>query len=281
MKKILKASLLVTAIFLLAGCNSKAGKASDSAADPSHTKLTKIEKAKFATPQDKAAYAIGASFSRYVDSTLEKQAQLGLKLNKEVILQGISDTLRGKSKMTDAEMMTTLKTYDTTVQAAAKKQLAARAAKSTKESKDLLNSNKKKSGVIVTKSGLQYNIVKKGNGPKPTAQDTVTVNYVGTLADGTVFDSSVKRGEPATFPLNRVIPGWTEGIQLMHVGDKFDFVIPANLAYGDQSVGTIPPGSALRFDVELLSIKKNGAANKSPTDKSPTAQNPANKRAHQ
>jgi FKBP-type peptidyl-prolyl cis-trans isomerase FkpA len=162
--------------------------------------------------------------------------------------------------MTEAETMKTLKEYDTTVRAAAKKEMATKEAKSAKESKTLLATNKKKAGVIVTKSGLQYSIVKKGKGPKPTAQDTVTVNYVGTLADGTVFDSSIKRGEPATFPLNRVIPGWTEGIQLMHVGDKFDFVIPAHLAYGNQAVGTIPPGSALKFEVELLSIAKHNTA---------------------
>lgn len=273
MKNILKISLLVSAIVLLAGCNNKTHKASEPGAEKgTATEQVKIKKAQFATPQDKAAYAIGASFSRYVDATLKKQSELGLKLDKEVILQGISDTLRGKSKLTEAETMKTLKDYDVTVQAAVKKEMAAKEAKSAQESKKLLDANKKKAGVIVTKSGLQYSIEKHGKGPKPTVQDTVTVNYVGKLADGTVFDSSIKRGVPATFPLNRVIPGWTEGIQLMHVGDKFDFVIPANLAYGQQAVGTIPPGSALKFEVQLLSIKNKNTTQQHHTVKNKTTE---------
>lgn len=111
--------------------------------------------------------------------------------------------------------------------------------------------------MITTASGLKYQVLKHGTGTvSPKATDTVTVNYVGTLLDGTVFDSSIARGQPATFPLNQVIPGWTEGLQLMKVGDKFKFVIPANLAYGAQSPSpAIPPNSTLVFEVELLSIQ--------------------------
>jgi hypothetical protein len=119
-----------------------------------------------------------------------------------------------------------------------------------------LAENGKKAGVTTTASGLQYEVLKQGTGAKPAATDTVKVHYEGKLLDGTVFDSSVQRGEPVSFPLNRVIPGWTEGVQLMTVGSKYKFVIPSELAYGDQGAGPIPPHSVLQFEVELLSIEK-------------------------
>ena len=118
-----------------------------------------------------------------------------------------------------------------------------------------LEANKAVEGVQVTESGLQYKVVKMGKGKKPSATDRVKVHYHGTLIDGKVFDSSVERGEPATFGLNQVIPGWTEGLQLMPVGSKFTFYIPSELAYGDRETGEIEPYSALIFEVELLSIE--------------------------
>ena len=122
--------------------------------------------------------------------------------------------------------------------------------------KAFLKANKKKKGVVALPSGLQYKIDKPGDGKKPVATDQVTVHYHGTLIDGSVFDSSVKRNTPATFPLNSVIKGWTEGLQLMMVGGKWTFYIPANLAYGDRSPSPkIPPNSTLIFEVELISIK--------------------------
>lgn len=129
---------------------------------------------------------------------------------------------------------------------------AARAAGS-----QFLEENKTKEGVKVTASGLQYLVEKEGTGLQPTAEDEVTVHYTGRLLDGTVFDSSVNRGEPATFPLNRVIPGWTEGVQLMKEGGKYVFFIPSELAYGPQGVpGAIPPHSTLIFEVELIKVVK-------------------------
>lgn len=119
-----------------------------------------------------------------------------------------------------------------------------------------LEANKALDGVQVTESGLQYKVVKMGKGAKPSATDKVKVHYHGTLIDGTVFDSSIDRGEPITFALNQVIPGWTEGVQLMPVGSKFTFYIPYELAYGDRETGTIKPYSALIFEVELLGIEK-------------------------
>ena len=122
--------------------------------------------------------------------------------------------------------------------------------------KKFLEENKLKEGVITTESGLQYEVIKMGKGAKPTATDKVKVHYHGTLTDGTVFDSSVDRGEPITFALNQVIPGWTEGVQLMHVGSKFRFYVPQELGYGARQAGSIPPYSTLIFEVELLGIEK-------------------------
>ncbi len=121
---------------------------------------------------------------------------------------------------------------------------------------DFLAENKAKEGVTTTETGLQYEVITAAEGAKPTADDTVSVHYVGTLLDGTEFDSSIARGEPASFPLKGVIPGWTEGLQLMNVGSKFRFVIPSDLAYGDRGAGqAIGPGETLIFEVELLEIK--------------------------
>lgn len=121
---------------------------------------------------------------------------------------------------------------------------------------DYMKANKAKPGVITTSSGLQYQVIRAGNGPRPAAQDTVLVHYEGKLIDGTVFDSSYSRGQPAAFPLDQVIPGWTEGVQLMPVGSKYHFVVPPELAYGAQGAGgAIPPGAVLEFDIELLAVK--------------------------
>ena len=123
--------------------------------------------------------------------------------------------------------------------------------------KKFLEENKSNADVKETASGLQYVVEKEGTGAQPTAEDEVTVHYTGRLLDGTVFDSSVNRGEPATFPLNRVIPGWTEGVQLMKEGAKYTFFIPSDLAYGPQGIpGAIPPHSTLVFEVELIKVIK-------------------------
>lgn len=137
------------------------------------------------------------------------------------------------------------------------KQMAAAAGKYKDEGKKFLTENGKRKGVTTTASGLQYEVLKEGAGPKPAVTDSVNVHYHGTLIDGKVFDSSVERGEPTSFPLQGVIRGWTEGLQLMPVGSKWRFYIPSELAYGDQAQGDdIPPGSTLIFDVELLGIVK-------------------------
>jgi len=249
MKKVFKVSLLAAAVVLTVACNEKSQAVTDNTETVADNAVT------FKNNQEKAAYAIGSSFSGQFNSMLEQQAEIGMPLDKELVLKGITDTLNGSGQLTEDEIKETLTTYGQEVQAAAEKKMQEDAVKVAEEGKKYLAENAKKEGVTVTDSGLQYSVVTKADGPKPTATDTVTVHYVGTLIDGTEFDSSVKRGQPATFPLNQVIPGWTEGLQLMSVGEKYKFVIPADLAYGDQGAGTIPAGSTLLFDVELLSIK--------------------------
>lgn len=251
MKNVFKVSLLAAAVAFTVGCNQKEEQVAP--------EQVVVEVATFKNDTDKAAYAIGASFSRYVETTLDKQAEFGLVLDKEVILEGITDTLRGNSKLSDEDMIETLKAYDAKVQEAAQKKQVEVAEKSAADAAAFLEANAALEGVTVTDSGLQYSVITKADGPKPTAEDIVTVHYVGTLVDGTEFDSSVSRGQPAKFPLNRVIPGWTEGVQLMSVGEKYKFVIPADLAYGEQGAGSIPPGATLIFDVELLSIEPKAA----------------------
>ena len=250
MKNVFKVSLLAAAVLLTAGCNEK--KESVAVQD---AVVTKEASATFTTEKEKVAYALGSSFSQQFNTMLDKQEELGMPLDKKVVLQAITDTLFGNAKLTDDELKETLTAYGEKVKVNAEKKMKEKAAKAAEESKAFLVENAKAEGVIVTKSGLQYSVIKKADGPKPKATDTVTVNYVGTLLDGTEFDSSIKRGQPATFPLNRVIPGWTEGLQLMSVGEKYKFVIPAELAYGAQAAGSIPANSTLIFSVELLEIK--------------------------
>ncbi len=124
------------------------------------------------------------------------------------------------------------------------------------EDMKFLSENAKKPGVITTHSGLQYQVIREGAGPKPSSSDTVLVHYEGKLISGTVFDSSYQRGQPAQFPLDQVIPGWTEGVQLMPTGSKYHFVVPPALGYGARGAGgVIPPGAVLEFDIELLAVK--------------------------
>lgn len=209
--------------------------------------------------KDKASYAIGLN----IGTNLGRQK---IAINPDAFAAGVKDGLNGKPQMTDAEVKDTMTAFEKDMEA---KQAAA-GDKNAKDGEKFLADNKKKEGVKTTASGLQYKVIKEGTGPQPKETDTVTVNYRGTLIDGTEFDSSYKRGEPATFPLNAVIKGWTEGLQLMKVGSKYQLFIPASLGYGARGAGgDIGPNSALIFEVELMSAKSaGGAASPSPA---PTA----------
>lgn len=194
---------------------------------------------------DSFSYALGVSMAQFY----KKQ---GVKtINTAAMTKAITEVMKGgKAAMTEEQCNMVLNNYFMKVRAEG-------SAATKKESEKFLADNRKKPGVVTTASGLQYQVIKEGTGPKPVATDKVKVHYHGTLINGEVFDSSVDRGEPITFPLNGVIPGWTEGVQLMSVGSKYKFFIPSNLAYGESGAGEkIKPGAALIFEVELLGIKK-------------------------
>jgi len=209
------------------------------------------EEPQFKSLKEKVSYAIGLNIGKSM-----KQDQV--ELDPDVLVRGIKDALTGaKPLLTDAQIQEAMAGFQKKMQA---KQAEARKAsgdKAKKEGEDFLADNKKKEGVVTRPSGLQYKVIKKGTGNRnPKATDTVVTHYVGTLLDGTEFDSSIKRGEPAEFEVGGVIPGWTEALQLMKVGDKWQVFVPAHLAYGERGAGrAIGPNETLVFEVELIAIK--------------------------
>lgn len=199
---------------------------------------------------DKVSYALGLGIGRQL-------SQMGAdSLNIDDFAQAIKDILADKEPaVSDAEAQTLVKDFFEK-QEAKQRAAAAEKFKDTKEKGEkYLAENAKKEGVVTLPSGLQYQVIKEGNGRKPKATDKVKCHYEGMLIDGTLFDSSIQRGEPATFPLNGVIAGWTEGLQLMQEGAKYRFFIPYQLGYGEHGAGaSIPPFAVLVFDVELIEV---------------------------
>ena len=204
----------------------------------------------FKTQKDKVSYALGMN----IGNGLRRNA---IDVDLNTMLQGIKDGATGaKPQMSDDEIRAALTAFQQDMQAKAMAQMQQAAAKSKQEGDAFLAANKIKEGVVTLPSGLQYKIITAGTGPKPTAADTVVCNYRGTLVDGTEFDSSYKRGQATTFGVSRVIKGWTEALQLMPVGSKWQLFIPSELAYGMQPPSEeIPPNATLIFEVELLSIQ--------------------------
>ena len=200
---------------------------------------------------DKLSYALGIGIGSQL-------AGMGAKeLNIDDFAQAIKDVISGSElKVDNAEAQTLVQNFFQE-QEAKQQAAAAEAGKVAKAAGEaFLAENGEKDGVVTLPSGLQYQVLKEGNGKKPSATDQVVCHYEGTLIDGTVFDSSYQRNQPATFGLNQVIPGWTEGVQLMQEGAKYRFFIPYNLAYGERGAGAqIPPFAALVFDVELIEVK--------------------------
>lgn len=199
---------------------------------------------------DKVSYALGLGIGRQL-------SQMGAdNLDIDDFAKAIKDILAGKKpEIDDAEAQTLVKDFFEK-QEAKQRAAAAEKFKETKEKGEAyLAENAKKEGVVTLPSGLQYQVIKEGNGRRPKATDKVKCHYEGMLVDGTLFDSSIQRGEPATFPLNGVIKGWTEGLQLMQEGAKYRFFIPYHLGYGENGAGaSIPPFTALVFDVELIEV---------------------------
>jgi FKBP-type peptidyl-prolyl cis-trans isomerase len=205
------------------------------------------------TQKDKVSYLLGVDMGRKLRAELEKQS---IDFDPAVLAKGIKDAVGGgKLLLTDAELLEIRTALQNDITARNMERVKALAEKNKKDGDAFLAENRKKDGVKTTESGLQYKIITAGTGSSPAATDNVTVNYRGTLIDGTEFDSSYKRGEPVSFSLNQVIKGWTEGIQLMKEGGKFTFFIPSELAYGERGTpgGPIGPNAVLIFEVELLS----------------------------
>ena len=210
---------------------------------------------KLNSEKDKISYMIG-----YQIGTNFKRD--GVEVDLELLKTGMKEALAGdKSPLSPEDSQKLMTELQKGLQAKAEAKRKADAEKNTKAGKDFRDANVKKSGVKSLPSGLQYRMITEGKGESPKATDTVSTNYRGTLTDGTEFDSSYKRGQPAKFPVNGVIKGWTEALQLMKVGDKWELVVPPELAYGDRGAGdVIGPNSTLVFEVELLGIEKAQAA---------------------
>lgn len=199
---------------------------------------------------DKLSYALGLGIGRQL-------AQMGAtSLSIDDFATAIKDVLAGAElKVSDQEAQTLVQEFFRKQEEKANAEMAEKGKKAKAEGEQYLADNAMKEGVVTLPSGLQYKVLSEGNGKKPKATDKVKCHYEGSLVDGTVFDSSIRRGEPAVFPLNQVIAGWTEGLQLMQEGAKYRFFIPYHLGYGEHGAGaSIPPYAALVFDVELIEV---------------------------
>lgn len=201
--------------------------------------------------KDKISYSIGIN----IGTNFKNQS---IDVDVDALVKGIKDAISGnKTLLSEKEVQETLTAFQNDMRTKQAERAKAMAEKNKKEGETFLTENKKKEGIKTTANGLQYKIIKEGSGKKPKSTDTVTVHYRGTTIDGTEFDSSYKRGEPTSFPINEVIPGWTEALQLMPVGSKWQIFIPSNLAYGERGAGPqIGPNATLLFEVELISIKQ-------------------------
>ena len=210
-----------------------------------------ISKDTLDTEREKASYLVGMQ----IGGSLQ---QIKGEIDLPIVFQAIETVLNdGTLLLTEEQAGEVQKSFAARLEAKHAAEQQATATKNKQEGEAFLAANKNKKGVKTTASGLQYQVITEGKGPKPTTTDRVKVHYTGTLLDGTKFDSSVDRGEPAEFALNQVIPGWTEALQLMPVGSKYTLWIPSDLAYGDRGTpGPIGPNATLKFDVELLEIVK-------------------------
>jgi FKBP-type peptidyl-prolyl cis-trans isomerase len=229
------------------------------ATPPKHTPAAKgPQTTALTTQKEKQSYAIGMNLGE----NLKNQS---VDIDPNLLLKGVKDTLSGgKPLLTPEEERATLMELQAGLRKTQMEKMQKAGEKNKKDGEAFLAANKTKPGVVTLPSGLQYKIMQTGTGPKPTVNDSVSCNYRGTLIDGTEFDSSYKRGQPTTFPVSGVIKGWTEALQLMPVGSKWQLFVPASLAYGDRAASAlIGPDATLIFDVELVSIQDKTAAKSS------------------
>lgn len=234
--------MIISVAILLLGCD-KGGSMSGGKSLPMNSQM------------DSISYAFGLSVAKSMNQIKEDGGE-EYAINMDLFNNGIEEGMGEKARLTETQTQTTMMGLSKVMQAAAQKKAAKEGAENLIAGQQFLAENAKKEGVKTTASGLQYKVLKEGKGATPTAESKVSVHYTGKLIDGKVFDSSVERGQPAQFSVNQVIKGWTEGLQLMKVGSKYEFTIPAELAYGQGGQRGIPPNSVLVFEVELLDILK-------------------------
>ncbi|NIG88663.1 FKBP-type peptidyl-prolyl cis-trans isomerase [Serratia symbiotica] len=257
MKSLFKVTLLATTMAL--ALNATQAMADDAAkpaetAKPADAAAT-LSTGKFKNDDDQAAYALGASLGRYMGNSLKEQEKLGIKLDKDQLIAGVQDVFANKSQLSDADIEKTLQSFEARVKASAQAKMEQEVKENEAKGVKYRDTFAKEKGVKKTETGLLYQVEKPGTGAIPKDSDTVVVNYKGTLTDGTEFDNSYTRGEPLSFRLDGVIPGWTEGLKHIKKGGKIKLVIPPALAYGKTGVPGIPANSTLVFDVELLDVK--------------------------
>lgn len=243
---------------VLAGCGQSgqpghdAGQQAGSQTAQTGADSSKAAAGAFESVAAKRSYALGMNIGRSV-----KKAPVELSMSH--LVQGIKDVVKGGNpKLSAKELRATLRALATEMQAARRQQKMAQAKANAKAGKAFRAQYRQKEGVKVTESGLMYKVLEKGEGESPDANDRVKVHYVGTLIDGTVFDSSHKRGKPVVFPVSAVIPGWTEALQLMHEGARYEIVVPPELAYGKRGAGSqIGPNETLIFRIKLIEVMAN------------------------
>ncbi len=203
---------------------------------------------------DSISYAFGLNIAQTFKQ-IQEESDGKYVLDVDLFAEGIREMLKDSPRLTEADQEVILGAFGEKMQEIVIEKQTLEMMKVKEENLQFLAANGKKEGVQTTASGLQYKVIKEGDGATPKETDEVTVHYVGSLLDGSIFDSSREREEPASFGLNQVIPGWTEGLQLMKVGSIYEFYIPSDLAYGDEGNQAIPGGSVLKFEVELLNIE--------------------------
>lgn len=246
MNRFLKKSFVVMAMLCLISTGVACAQSEESTEGSTGEALDSLEK--------RASYAIGMNMAQGMKSQ-------DVPIDLDLLIQGLQDAFAGEdTRLSPEEMQQALQQFQQMMVQQQQEARAAQGESNKQEAETFFAENKEKEGVVTTDSGLQYLVMEEGDGPKPTTEDRVTVHYKGTLLDGTEFDSSYNRGQPATFPVNGVIPGWQEAIPLMSVGSKYKLWIPPELAYGAQGQGpVIGPNQALVFEVELLGIEEEAA----------------------
>ncbi len=256
LKKSVMASCVAALVCTLTACDHKVS-ISNNGVVANGSNATASALTKDSTFEQKAAYAIGASLGEYVANLKQGQEQFIGELPTELVINGFSEGIKGQSSLKRNEIETILKDLDKKIQEKLEAEAKKAASDNLNAGKEFLKENAKKEGVVTTASGLQYKVITQGEGKAPKKGDTISVTYRGSTIDGAVFDEQKK---PVEFPLDNMIPGWVEGIQLMKVGSEFELYIPSELGYGESAVGQlIKPNSVLIFNVKLVDVKEQKA----------------------